>query len=201
MGILDVFTKPSQVSEPIKVSEPVDKITEQTEAIEQTEIDDETIEENIVRISPQQSKEQLEKLTQKPVNAKQAELDFYKFYAATADGVINKVIETYGSDTEKILNELERMILQHQRDISMIKVYEQHTRLRRAVLIKERSAQKIEKQRSTDLNYVPMLDGEQKVTKKVRKQTVTKGLNQRDRLIADLVAKGLTKEQALKLIG
>lgn len=136
----------------------------------------------------------------KPVDQKKAQLDFYKHYAYQMDSSINEIIIKHGTNTEAILDELECRILQYQRDQKVFRTYEEHTRLRRAILIKERQAEKVVEKRKSDLNYVPSV-GNMNEMKKARKAIVKSGLNQKEKLIRDLVAKGLSEEQAKRMLG
>jgi len=119
------------------------------------------------------------------------------------DTTINEIILKHGNDTNAILNELEARILQFQKDQKVFRIYEQHTRLRRADLISSRRAQDIEKRRKTDLNYVPSVpNGEVAVkARKTAKKASTAGKSAKDKLIADLVSKGLSEDAARKLVG
>lgn len=131
----------------------------------------------------------------RPVDEKMAALNFYKFYASHIDTTVNEIILKYGTNTDKILDELEARILQFQKDQEHFKVYEQHTRTRRAMFIKERAAQDIEKRRKRDLTYKPFVPGGSDSVK-VAKKSASGGKDKTERLILDLIKQGMSRKQA-----
>lgn len=233
MGILDAFAKKQEVKEvrtspvePLVIQPTVNSLessegqAEQSlpnptglvsiveETTEEVEIDEVSIERPIVdNVTKETIKEviteQHAKLQLKPVDAKKAELEFYKFYAKGTDTFVNEVILKHGADTSAILDELEVYILNLQKQQAIARIQEQHTRLRRSLVIQGRRSQNLEKKRKSDLNYVPLVDGDEAKAKakKAVKKTVSSGLSGKAKLVADLMAKGLSEAQAKALVG
>lgn len=190
-----------------------------TKPQEETNLNPTGVEENLIEIEVNEEKElnspdivlskeevveKTKELTTKPVDQKKAELDFYKHYAIMMDASINQLVLKYGEDTEGLLDELEVRILQYQKDQAVFRVYEQHTRLRRSLVINEKLNKDKEKRRKKDLEYVQFVPGEglvkaKKVVKKVVKKT-SKNIDTKEGMIEHLIAQGLSREQAIKLL-
>lgn len=148
---------------------------------------------------PQSVPSNATELAQKPVDAKKSELEAYKYFANQLLPSLDEIINKHGNDTEAILDEFEARIVQFQKDQFVFRTWEFTVRSRRAILIKERNSTELEKKRKKDLTYVPFVPGVSSVlAKKVVKAS---GKSKKDKLIDDLVAKGLSRDEAVKLIG